>query len=117
MQVRGLGRLAATALFLAMWFGVILKVSPLAELPGLIIVVLCIAYGYVARGWWAPAVIIVAMPAYALPQAYGDSEPNYSNAPFALVILVPVVAMLVSVGVLLARLTRPRHARSTSRLS
>ncbi|PZS36578.1 MAG: hypothetical protein DLM61_00030 [Pseudonocardiales bacterium] len=107
-------------LFLGFWVGTILHVGPLGRLPGFIAALVSVAYGYLARRWWAPLVILCALPALAYPEAYGDNQPDYSNGIFAAIIGFPLVMACVALGVLLAKLTQPltrsRRAGDTTSL-
>ena len=111
--------ITAMVVFLGFWVGALLHVGPLDDPPlGFVHIVVSIAYGFIARRWWAPLVFLAALPAFAYPQAYGidnptpgGPQPDYSNGVVAAVILTPMVMALIGLGVLLAKLTE-RFARS-----
>lgn len=101
--------------FLGFWVGAILHVRPLDDLPAFTPLLVSVAYGYLARRWWAPLIILAALPALAYPQAYGDNQPNYSNGVYAAIIFVPIVMACVGLGVLLAKLTQRLNGSWRSR--
>lgn len=109
-----LGRTIATALFLGMWLGLVFEVGPLQDAPIAVYILLSTMYGYVVRRWWAPPIIFCLVPIISVPQAYGDSQPDYANGVVVVLGGMAVVALVVVVGVLLARLTGWLSARGTS---
>lgn len=98
--------MAGIAAFVGFWVGTILRVRPLDDLPTFTPALVSVVYGYVTRRWWAPLVILFALPALALPEAYGHNQPNYSNGVAAAIIFVPIVMACVALGVLLAKPTQ-----------
>jgi hypothetical protein len=104
-------RLTYAALYLALWIGyTFYSAEPDSRsLPdGLVaagLLATSIALGYVVGRWWTPLVVLAYLPILAIPSAYGDGQPNYSNGLVVALLVVPAAAVLVSVGVLTRKLT------------
>lgn len=105
--------MTGTVLFWGLWLGKIFGLGPLQDAPLGVYLLLSAAYGYLVRRWWAPLSVFCLLPALAIPEAYGDSNPNYSNGAAAALAALVVVAPVVTLGVMLARFTKWLSARGT----
>lgn len=69
-----------------------------------------VALGFAVGRWWAPLVVIVYLPTLAIPSGYGGGTPDYGVGLAVAVVVLPVVAGLIAIGVLARKTFSPGPA-------
>lgn len=64
-----------------------------------------VGLGLLVGRWWAPLVVIAYLPTLAIPSAYGAGQPDYSVGLYFATLVLPVVALLITLGVFLHRVS------------
>lgn len=108
-------RLVYCVAFVGLWVSYTFYSANLDNEPfehvGWALLAMSVALGFAVGRWWAPLVVIVYLPTLAIPSAYGGGTPDYGVGLAVAVVVLPVVAGLIAIGVLARKTFSPRAGR------